>query len=305
MIDALRELNHPGRRRSPGRMSFSHCSILARDFAERLRQTNDRKDHFGRVLLIISPYSAYAMGTLVEADWDEVKDEVPAWRAKVGDAPALLGALGKKYVELKQYDEAEKYLKRYMELSADLWVYQQLAACYEARGDRERWKATLDDYLTKTEAAGLQHAQVQVQLANYLMKQGRWADAKKYAEPAAETWAALGDDLRLAVQRGTQGLGSGRALDAAHQRALSHVELGRLVPLLQADRPRRRRGGPSLRRGAPDRRRGPPGPRGAAPARFLLLVDRIAEEGARNPGEGVRGGQPSAAAWHRTDAAGR
>ena len=42
------------------------------------------------------------MATLVEAAWDQVKGEVPAWREKVGDAPALIGALGKKYAELKR-----------------------------------------------------------------------------------------------------------------------------------------------------------------------------------------------------------
>ncbi len=109
---------------------------------------------------------------------------------KVSDAPALLGALGKKYAELKQYDEAEKCLERYMEQSPDRWAYQSLAACYQARGNIDRWKSTLDDFLTKTEVAGLEHARVQVQLANYYMGQKSWEDAKKYAEPAAETWAA-------------------------------------------------------------------------------------------------------------------
>ena len=226
------------------------------------------------------------MGTLVEANWDEVKNEVPAWRAKVGDAPALIGALGRKHFERKEYDEAEKDLKRYMELCPDLWVYERLASCYEARGDRDRWKATLDDYLANTEDSGLQHAKVRVQLANYLMTRERWADAKKYAEPAAETWAAWAMICASRVQRGPRGLGAGRAVDPPHGRALPHVELGGLVPLLPADRPRRRRGGPRNGRGIPDRRRGPPGPRGAAPARFLPVGDRIAEEGSRKPREG-------------------
>ncbi len=225
MIDALREIKHPAGDMA-WRQSLSHCSIFARDFAERLRQTADKKDHFGRVLLHISPYSAYAMGTLVAADWDRVKGDVPAWLDKVGDAPALIGALGKKYVELKQYDDAEKYLKRYMELSGDKWVYQSLAACYEARGDHDRAKATLDDYLTKTEAVGLEHAQVQVQIANDLMKQGRWQEAKKYADPAAATWAALWDGMCLPVLRRTQGLGSGRALDAAPQPSATPLGAG-------------------------------------------------------------------------------
>ena len=129
------------------------------------------------------------MGVLIGAAWDQVKGEVPAWREKVGEAPALIAALGRKYAELKEYGEAEKYLRRYMELSPEPWAYRLLADCYEARGESERWQATLDEFLAKTEPAGLEHAKVQVEIANDLMKRGRFADAKKYAEPAAETWA--------------------------------------------------------------------------------------------------------------------
>jgi tetratricopeptide (TPR) repeat protein len=191
LINDLLRLKHPAGDMA-WRLSVAHGSILARDFAVRIRQTPDKTAHFGRVLLTISPYSAYAMSILIQADWNRVQGEIPSWRAKVGDAPGLIGALGKKYAELKQYDEAEKYLKRYVELSGDEWAYQELAACYEARGDRDRAKATLDNYLNKTESAGLRHAQVQVEIANKLMKQGRWKDAQAYAESAAETWAAFG-----------------------------------------------------------------------------------------------------------------
>ncbi len=191
MYVELIALKHPAGEMAR-RLSFAHASILVRDLCERLRQTTEKKPQFGRVLLTISPYSAYAMGILIQADWDRVQSEIPAWRAKVGDALGLIGALGKKYAELKQYDEAEKYLKRYVELSGDEWAYQELAACYEARGDRKDAKAALDGYLNKTESAGLKHAQVQVQMANKLMKQGRWEEAKPYAEAAAATWAAFG-----------------------------------------------------------------------------------------------------------------
>ena len=194
LIDALRDLDLPAGFIA-GRKNLSHRSILAHDFGELLRQTNDRNDrkaHLGRVLLNISPYSAYAMAALIASDWDRVKGDVSAWRQKVGDAPGLLGALGKKYAELKQYDDAEQCLKRYVELSGDEWAYQELAACYEAKGDHNRAQAAIDGYLTKTESAGLEHAQVQVQIANKLMKEGRWEEAKPYAESAAATGSAWG-----------------------------------------------------------------------------------------------------------------
>ncbi len=95
-------------------------------------------------------------------------------------------------MERKQYDLAEPILKRYVEISGDEWAYQELAACYTARGDARRAKETIDYYLNHTESAGLQHAQVQVEMANKLMSEGRFQEAKPYADAAAATWAAFG-----------------------------------------------------------------------------------------------------------------
>jgi tetratricopeptide (TPR) repeat protein len=188
LIEALREIGHPAGE-TAGRSATAHVSLLVHDIAERLRTTSAPREHFARILLNISPYSPFAMGVLVEVAWDQVKDQVPAWRAKVGDAPALIAALGRKDVELKEYGQAENDLRRYIEISPDPWAYRLLADCYKARGQDDRWQATLDQFLAETEPAGLEHAKLQVDIANELMKRGRFADAKKYAEPAAETWA--------------------------------------------------------------------------------------------------------------------
>jgi tetratricopeptide (TPR) repeat protein len=189
LIDACRDLRLPVAEKFWA-ASTIHVSLLVRDIAERLRQTDAARDRFGRILLNLSPYSAHAMGVLIEAAWEQVKGEVPAWRQKVDEAPALIAALGRKYAELKDYAEAEKYLRSYMKLSPDPWAYRMLADCYMARGEKERWQATLDEFLANTEPAGLEHAKLQVEIANDLMKRGRWTEAKKYADAAAETGAA-------------------------------------------------------------------------------------------------------------------
>ena len=238
MIDALREIKQPAGDMA-WRQSLSHCSIFAHDFAERLRQTADKKDHFGRVLLAISPYSAYAMGTLGRGRLGSVKGDVPAWLDKVGDAPALIGTLGKKYVELNQYEGGGEIPEAlHGALPATNGSISHWRACYEAHGDHNRAKATLDDYLTKTEAVGLEHAQVQVQIANDLMKQGRCAGGEEVRRSGRVDLGRLWDGMCLRVLRRTQGLGSGRALDAAHSSGLPHSGLGPLVHLLQSDRPR-------------------------------------------------------------------
>ena len=81
LIDALRDIKHPAGE-DAWRSSMLQVSLVVRDIAERLRQTNAARDHFGRILLNISPYSAHAMGVLVEVAWDQVKGEVPAWRGR-------------------------------------------------------------------------------------------------------------------------------------------------------------------------------------------------------------------------------
>ncbi|APW60563.1 hypothetical protein [Paludisphaera borealis] len=83
----------------------------------------------------------------------------------------------------------EDCLTRYIAASPDRWAYQWLAGCYHAEGDEVRWKSTLDEFLTKTEDAGLDHARVRVQLANAFIAKEQWAEAKAYAEAAAQTWA--------------------------------------------------------------------------------------------------------------------
>lgn len=64
-----------------------------------------------------------------------------------------------------------------------------LAAQYKKQGDPTRWKATLDDFLAKTEDHALDHAKVRVDIANALMAEGRFADARPYAAAAAQTYA--------------------------------------------------------------------------------------------------------------------
>ncbi|HWE37970.1 MAG TPA: hypothetical protein VG406_15475 [Isosphaeraceae bacterium] len=188
LIKAMRAARHPATD-SAWTMAFFHSDTVVRDISEVISNWQDRRAHFGRNLLLTSPYNAFAMATLIESDWDHVKGDAPAWREKVGDAPALLLALGKREAMDKRLDEAAKLLARSVELSPDREAYQALAACYEAKGDIDRWKATLDEYLTKTEDAGLDHARVRVQIANDYMSRGQFAEAKPYAEAAAQTWA--------------------------------------------------------------------------------------------------------------------
>ena len=188
MMDALLRIGHPTWQIIGG-VAFGHGSATARDFCAIITSETKNKVKHARVLRYVSPHCPFAMATLVEFDWEAAQNEVAAWEKEAGDSPALLGALGRKYFELKRYDEAEARLKRYIEISPDQWAYQRLADCYMGKGDHDRWRSTLDDFLTKTEETGLEHARVRVQIAYALMAQDKWDEARDYAEAAAETWA--------------------------------------------------------------------------------------------------------------------
>ncbi len=142
-----------------------------------------------QAILRVSPYHPYARATLVSKSWDAVQNQMPTWEKESGNSPAFLGALGTHYSTAKNYDEAERVLRRYIELSPDLWAYQALAANYKAQGKVDQWLETLEKYLQKEADLGLDHARIRVDIADYYMGLKQWAKAKPYADAAAQTWA--------------------------------------------------------------------------------------------------------------------
>jgi tetratricopeptide (TPR) repeat protein len=167
-----------------------HIDQVARDLAAAADDSNaDEKVLFGRMLLEATPDSPYAMATLIAHDKKATAPEVAAWEKKAGDSTQVLAALARLRTDHKKPQEAERYLTRYVEQQPECWAFQLLAANYKDRGDTRRWLETLERSLT-VEETGLEHVQVQVQLADYYMDQGQWSKAKEYAEAAGESWAA-------------------------------------------------------------------------------------------------------------------
>lgn len=99
-------------------------------------------------------------------------------------------------------DQRQQALRRYIDLSPDVWAYQRLAGQFRREGKIDQWKATLDECLQQPEF-GLEHAALRVQMANFFMEQGQWEQARPYAEEAAESWAEW---AMLCVIRCYQGL---------------------------------------------------------------------------------------------------
>jgi uncharacterized protein HemY len=171
-----------------------HMDHLVTDFATQCdlySKPNHRLwVHNANKILTLSPDNPYAMSLLVEADWDAIQPRLPEWEKKAKDFLPLVGALARRYSDLKQHDKARSYLERYIAESPEAWAYERLAAVYRAQGDNARWLATLQRYLAGGEDHGLEHARVRVQIAEFYMAERDWKQAQPYAEAAAQTWAA-------------------------------------------------------------------------------------------------------------------
>src|SRR5262249_7878372 len=155
-----------------------HGDPLARDISAQI-ETLDKQDiaAYSRRLLATSPHSIHAMGMLIGNDWPFAKPRIEEWRKTANDNAIFISALGGHYVNTQEYKEAESYLKRYIELVPEYWVYQMLADTYLKQGKNDLWKKTLDEFIDHGEDHGLNRASAQVLVADEFMKRKEWAKA--------------------------------------------------------------------------------------------------------------------------------
>jgi hypothetical protein len=190
-------------------MASRHMDHVARDLAVAIRDADNARGKaaapaFARLLLSVSPYSSYARATLIEKDAESVQGRLAEWEKGSADAPAVIGALAKRAIVLKHPEDAERLLGRYISLAPEAWAYEALAKLYKERGDRARWKSTLDAFLEAPDEKGLEHARIRVAIANDLMERRQWREAWPYADAAAQTWAAW---AMRSAQRCAEGMG--------------------------------------------------------------------------------------------------
>jgi tetratricopeptide (TPR) repeat protein len=143
---------------------------------------------YAGTLSLLSPHSPLANSALVRFEWNVVQMKA-ADLEKEARHPSVLFALGEHYLSAKQYAEAERCLKRCLEVSPDLDVFLKLAEAYKAQQKLDQWQATLEAFLKESDP-GLGHARVQAQIAEHWMSRKDFEKALPFAESAAETWAA-------------------------------------------------------------------------------------------------------------------
>ncbi|MDR3637083.1 MAG: tetratricopeptide repeat protein [Isosphaeraceae bacterium] len=154
-----------------------------------------------RYLEDVSPHSPVARAIRIEKSWAEVEGKARDWEAE--DSPQVLVALGRQYIELKRWDDAQRCLKRSLTLAPDKTTYEILAHVFKIQGDWKGWQEILDQFLERGEDYGLDRATVQSEIANHLMDEGQWKDAEPYAAAAAESWSSFGMEC---AQRCYEGL---------------------------------------------------------------------------------------------------
>lgn len=184
-------------------LAVAHTDPTAYELEHLIGKGIEQKRHkeFGHALLEASPHSPVAMAILIQSDWEFAEPHVAAWSAEHVDHPSLLGALAWQYIQLEKTTEAKELLEKHARLTGDTWPYLTLAGVYRKEGDDPKWQATLEEYLEKVEYS-LEHVGVQVDLANYFMKQSQWEKAKPYAEAAAQSGAFNGMSCAARVYEG-------------------------------------------------------------------------------------------------------
>ena len=93
LYDAMRLLGHPNSMYAWNAM-IRHGGATVPNYGAILGLNSDHKEMYARVLRLVNPHVQLGMAGMIETHWDQVKSQVPAWRAEAGHAPTLLGPLG-------------------------------------------------------------------------------------------------------------------------------------------------------------------------------------------------------------------
>jgi tetratricopeptide (TPR) repeat protein len=173
-----------------------HTDAVAGDVEQLMQEfqqvsyTKEADDYWADVLKHVSPQSPWVVILQIQDHWDQAQGQATQWEKEQGDVPAIMAALAKKYAELKRWTEAERCWRRYITVSPDYDGYRALAGVYEDQRLPDKWLQTLKEFLEKGQAYGLEDAQAEDQIANYLDGRGKFQEALPYADAEAESGAA-------------------------------------------------------------------------------------------------------------------
>ncbi len=187
----------PSSKRAKASRNFTMQGLL-----EKTRYANDSPS-----LMVANEFVRASPNHEIGVRWQIMTDKKPTveklnqWEKSLKEDPISFRLMGDRFKSLEDSENAVRCYKASMNLLPTYETARDLAAHYQSTDQLEEWEQVLLDYL-ETEDLGLEHAGVQRILANGLISQGRWRDAKHYAVMAAQTYQAISMEVASYVLEG-------------------------------------------------------------------------------------------------------
>ena len=143
----------------------------------------------GAALRDTSPESSLGVVLAIRYEWDRVQGSAAEWEQKYRDDLLVIKALAGRYVKHKQFEDAERCLKRQIELLPEQTPYRMLAKLYHDHGEELKWMETLEASLN-VQSFGLEDTNTHIQLARHFMRHKNWDKALPHVEAAAPAYSA-------------------------------------------------------------------------------------------------------------------
>jgi tetratricopeptide (TPR) repeat protein len=141
-------------------------------------------------LFVSSPFSPVAIAARIQTNWKASEAARTSWEPALGKHPLIARAMVLHFVKENDPVQAAAWARIWVDGSPDLPAYSALADALWQQGKEDQWKATLDEFLVKGYAFGLERTRARVMIADYLRAKGDYQAAWKYAKVAAQSGAA-------------------------------------------------------------------------------------------------------------------
>lgn len=129
--------------------------------------------------------------TRVTSDWENCRDQAPAWEMKYPRYSRLFRELARRYEADENIEEAARCYRRVADLTGDPNELVALADYYHRLDDWDNRRKVLEESLDLP-AVGLEHASAASQIAYGYMERDQWEEALPFAQMAAESYSEWG-----------------------------------------------------------------------------------------------------------------
>src|SRR5690606_8537658 len=154
---------------------------IYRDLALRRRlATPDGRSNDLAALRSVSPESPEAISLRLREDEDEIGRHGAAWEAKYANDVIVLRALASAHMGSGRNADAERCLKRVVELAPNWSSFRTLASFYDTTGNEANRMRTMEAAL-QTNLEGADRGRFSVELAQNALQQGQWEQAASHA----------------------------------------------------------------------------------------------------------------------------